>query len=112
PWNVLGGSAAMVVASSSEGLSAVSGGGGADTFHVYQTRNDAIVTLLDGREPSDTFTSYAQDGTPIDAFVSDNGNDWDLRNVIEVQGTDGIENITVTANDITVEIGRASCREE
>jgi len=93
----------MVVANSLADLSAVYGGRGADTFHVYQTRDDDIVTLLDGREASDTFIFYADDGTPIDAFVSDNGNDWDLGNMIEVRGTLAVEDITLTANDITVE---------
>ncbi|MGH9258766.1 MAG: FlgD immunoglobulin-like domain containing protein, partial [Acidimicrobiales bacterium] len=93
----------MVVASSLSELSAVFGGLGADTFHVYETRDDTIVTLLDGKEASDTYIFYADDGTPIDVLVSDNGNAWDLANLIDVRGTASAEDITVTANDITVE---------
>lgn len=92
----------MVVASSLAELSTVFGGLGADTFHVYQTRNDAIVTLLDGKEANDTYIFYGEDGDFIDAFVTDNGNAWDLGNLIDARGTNAADEITVTDIDITL----------
>ena len=91
----------MVEASSLSELSAVFGGFGSDTFHVYQTRNDSIVTLLDGKGSDDTYFFYAEDSSPIDVFISENGNNWDLNNQVEVLGTDIAEDITITSSDIT-----------
>ena len=92
----------MVVADSLAALSAVFGGLGADTFHVWQTRSDTVVTLLDGKESNDTYFFYGEDGTFIDVLVNDQGNDWDLGNLIEARGTSGVDDITITANDITL----------
>ncbi|MEX2149864.1 MAG: LEPR-XLL domain-containing protein [Steroidobacteraceae bacterium] len=92
----------MVLVESLDALSAVFGGLGDDTFHVYQTREGPVVTLLDGKEANDTYIFYAEDDSFIDAFVIDNGNPWDLGDLIDARGTSGADAITVTANDITL----------
>jgi len=86
----------VMTTSDMDQVSTIFGGRAADTFHVYETRDDGEITYLDGQQGNDKYVFYAEDGDVISALVNDQGNDWDNDNVIEARGTTGADTITVT----------------
>ncbi|MGP0628314.1 LEPR-XLL domain-containing protein [Nitrospina sp. 32_T5] len=84
-------------------ISTILGGRSDDTFHVYETRDDGVTTLLDGQQKNDKYIFYAEDGDPIDALVNDQGNAWDNGNIIEARGTTGDDTISLT--NATISLG-------
>jgi len=64
------------------------GGKGADTFNVFQTQpgGDTFQMLLDGAQGNDNYIFMINDGSRIDAKVTDNGDPWNSGDQIVVQG--------------------------
>src|SRR5262249_19165064 len=66
------------------------GGAGADTFDGFQTQpgGDTFIMTLDGGAKDDSYVFHVNDGSRIDAQVTDNGDPWNSGDQIVVQGND------------------------
>ena len=77
------------------------GGKGTDTFDVSETQpgGDTFHMILDGGKGNDTYNFNVDNGTRIDAQVTDNGDPWNSGDQIVVNGQDSATDYVTVRND-------------